>query len=38
VVLNTGDGLKTLDAVVGHVGPKAVIPARTEAVLAALAD
>jgi len=38
VVLNTGDGLKTLDAVVGHVGPKAVIPATTDAVLAALAD
>ena len=38
VVLNTGDGLKTLDAVVDHVGPKAVIPPTTDAVLAALAD
>jgi threonine synthase len=36
VVLNTGDGLKTLDAVIDHVGPKAVIPATVDAVLAAL--
>jgi threonine synthase len=36
VVLNTGDGLKTLDAVVDHVGPKAVVPPTIDAVLAAL--
>jgi threonine synthase len=31
VVINSGDGLKTLDAVAGEVGPKATIPARYEA-------
>ena len=31
VVINSGDGLKTLDAVSGRVGPKATIPARYEA-------
>lgn len=31
VVINSGDGLKTLDAVSGHVGPKATIPPQYEA-------
>src|SRR3954451_23348088 len=31
VVINSGDGLKTLDAVSGHVGPKTTIPPRYEA-------
>jgi threonine synthase len=31
VVINSGDGLKTLDAVAGEVGPKATIPAQYEA-------
>jgi threonine synthase len=31
VLINSGDGLKTLDAVSGQVGPKATIPARYEA-------
>lgn len=33
VLLNTGDGLKTLDAVVGSVGPTAVIPPDSGAVV-----
>ena len=32
VLLNTGDGLKTLDAVLGHVGPTAVIDADVDEV------
>ena len=32
VILNTGDGLKTLDAVVGHVGPTAIIEADVDEV------
>ena len=36
VVLNTGDGLKTLDAVTGVVGPTATIPASLEAFRAAV--
>ena len=32
VVLNTGDGLKTIDAVAGVVGPTAVIPPDVDAV------
>ena len=36
VILNTGDGLKTLDAVVDRVGPTAIIPPDPEAVLALL--
>jgi threonine synthase len=35
VVLNTGDGLKTLDAVAGRVGPTVTIPATLEAFRAA---
>jgi len=31
VIINSGDGLKTLDAVAGHVGPKTTIPPRYEA-------
>ena len=31
VVINSGDGLKTLDAVVDRVGPKTTIPPRYEA-------
>lgn len=37
VLLNTGDGLKTLDAVVDHVGPTAVIPPDANAVVDLLA-
>ena len=37
VLLNTGDGLKTLDAVVDHVGPTAVIPPDVNAVVELLA-
>ena len=37
VVFNTGDGLKTLDAVAGQVGPTATVPATTKAVREALA-
>ena len=33
VILNTGDGLKTLDAVVGEVGPTAVISPDADAVI-----
>ncbi|GGS41773.1 threonine synthase [Actinokineospora fastidiosa] len=36
VLLITGDGLKTLDAVENHIGPKAVVPPNTAAVRAAL--
>jgi len=36
VLLNTGDGLKTLDAVAGRVGPAATIPASLEAFRAAV--
>jgi threonine synthase len=35
VVFNTGEGLKTLDAVSGHVGPAATIPASADAFTAA---
>ena len=35
VVFNTGDGLKTLDAVAPHVGPAATIPASADAFTAA---
>jgi threonine synthase len=37
VILNTGDGLKTLDAVAGQVGPTATIAADVDEVTAALA-
>jgi threonine synthase len=36
VLLITGDGLKTLDAVENEVGPKATVPAKTSAVREAL--
>ena len=36
VLLITGDGLKTLDAVEGSLGPTATVPATTKAVRAAL--
>ncbi len=36
VLLITGDGLKTLDAVADHVGPKATVPPSTKAVREAL--
>ena len=36
VVFNTGDGLKTLDAVAGQVGPTAVIGPHVDEVVAAL--
>jgi threonine synthase len=35
VVFNTGDGLKTIDAVAPHVGPAATIPASADAFTAA---
>jgi threonine synthase len=35
VAFNTGDGLKTLDAIVGHVAPTATIPAGLDAFNAA---
>jgi threonine synthase len=38
VLLITGDGLKTLDAVADHVGPKATVPPSTAAVREVLAD
>jgi len=38
VLLITGDGLKTLDAVQDHIGPKATVAPSADAVLAALAD
>ncbi len=37
VILNTGDGLKTLDAIAGQVGPTATIAADIDAVTAVLA-
>jgi threonine synthase len=37
VLLITGDGLKTLDAVAGQIGPTATVPANSAAVHAALA-
>jgi len=36
VILNTGDGLKTIDAIADHVGPGAVLPPRLADVLAAV--
>jgi threonine synthase len=36
VLLITGDGLKTLEAVQDHLGPRATVPANTKAVRAAL--
>ncbi len=36
VLLITGDGLKTLDAIEGHVGPTATVPASSKAVREAL--
>ncbi len=36
VLLITGDGLKTLDAVAGHIGPTATVPSTSKAVRAAL--
>ncbi|TNC24403.1 threonine synthase [Amycolatopsis alkalitolerans] len=36
VLLITGDGLKTLDAVEGRIGPKATVPPSTDAVRAVL--
>ena len=36
VLLITGDGLKTLDAIEGHVGPRAHVPATSKAVREAL--
>lgn len=36
VLLITGDGLKTLDAVAGHIGPKATVPPTTAAIRQAL--
>jgi threonine synthase len=36
VLLITGDGLKTLDAVENHVGPRATVPPTTQAVREAL--
>ena len=36
VLLITGDGLKTLDAIEHQVGPKATIPATSKAVREAL--
>lgn len=38
VLLITGDGLKTLDALGDQVGPKATVPPSVEAVQAALDD
>ncbi len=38
VLLITGDGLKTLDAVAGQVGPTATVPSTSKAVRAVLAD
>jgi threonine synthase len=36
VLLITGDGLKTLDAVAGHIGPSATVPSTSKAVREAL--
>ncbi|WP_116044762.1 threonine synthase [Amycolatopsis palatopharyngis] len=38
VLLITGDGLKTLDAIENHVGPKATVPPNADAVKAALGE
>lgn len=38
VLLITGDGLKTLDAVSGHIGPTATVPSTSAAVREALAS
>ncbi|MBN9099183.1 MAG: threonine synthase [Pseudonocardia sp.] len=38
VILITGDGLKTLDAVAGHVGPTATVPSTSRAVREALGN
>jgi threonine synthase len=38
VLLITGDGLKTLDAVAGQVGPSATVPSTSKAVREALAE
>ncbi|MEU5690482.1 threonine synthase [Actinosynnema sp. NPDC020468] len=38
VLLITGDGLKTLDAVADHIGPRATVPPSAEAVINALRD
>jgi len=38
VVLNTGDGLKTLDAVADHVGPTATIPPSLDAFRVAIQE
>jgi len=38
VLLITGDGLKTLDAIADKVGPKATVPPSADAVRAALAE
>jgi threonine synthase len=35
VIYNTGDGLKTLDAVAGRVGPDAVVPPTLKGMRAA---
>ena len=37
MLLITGDGLKTLDAVAGQIGPTATVPATSKAVREALA-
>jgi threonine synthase len=37
VLLITGDGLKTLDAVAGQIGPSATVPSTSKAVREALA-
>ena len=36
VFINSGDGLKTLDAIQDHVGPKATVAASAKAVREAL--
>jgi threonine synthase len=38
VLLITGDGLKTLDAVAGRIGPSATVPSTSKAVREALAE
>ena len=37
MLLITGDGLKTLDAVAGQIGPTATVPSTSKAVREALA-